>query len=54
MHRFTNAQSYSIPYIFHGKSTVIVSPTLTGKTLSYLLPLLSSVNCKGRNDKVLT
>lgn len=52
MKQFTLAQSYSIPYIFGGKNTILVSPSSTGKTLSYLLPLLSVVNSKCGGNKV--
>ena len=49
---FTVAQSYGIPYILSRNDTVIVSPTSTGKTLAYLLPLLNIIDSSGHNCKV--
>ena len=43
MRQLTVAQSYSLPYIANGQNTVLVSPSLSGKTLSYLLPVLSHI-----------
>lgn len=48
MQQLTMAQSHSMPHILGGKNVVLVSPPSTGKTLSYLLPLLSkATNCSG-------
>ena len=43
MSSLTTVQSYSIPFVKGGKNTVIVSPTASGKTLSYLLPLIANI-----------
>ena len=37
----TSAQAYAWPYIWEGDNVVLVSPSSTGKTLAYLLPLLA-------------
>ena len=39
----TAVQAYAWPYISEGRNVVMVSPTSTGKTLAYLLPLLLAV-----------
>ncbi|WP_017755389.1 DEAD/DEAH box helicase [Calidifontibacillus oryziterrae] len=40
----TQIQEESIPHILEGKDIVAESPTGTGKTLAYLLPLLNNIN----------
>ncbi|KAF8641111.1 hypothetical protein AX17_000753 [Amanita inopinata Kibby_2008] len=39
----TGIQSYGIPILMQGRDLAAISPTGTGKTLSYLLPVLSSL-----------
>ena len=50
----TSAQSSSIPYINNNKNTVLVSPASTGKTLSYLLPLVANLASTYHLVKVCT
>ena len=40
----TPIQAKAIPYIADGKDVMAESPTGTGKTLAYLLPLLEKIN----------
>ncbi len=40
----TPIQKKAIPYIIEGKDVIAESPTGTGKTLAYLLPLLEKIN----------
>ena len=40
----TPIQKKAIPYIMEGKDVIAESPTGTGKTLAYLLPLLEKIN----------
>lgn len=55
MQELTVAQSYAIPYVADGQNTVVVSPSSTGKTLSYLLPLLHNLNSVAKiSNKVHT
>ena len=46
MRNLTASQSYANPYIRSKKDTVLISPSLTGKTIAYLLPLLDSKQSK--------
>lgn len=39
----TPVQAYGWPYVLTGRDTVLVSPHGSGKTLAYLLPLLSQL-----------
>lgn len=43
----TAVQSQAIPLVLSGKDVIIQSPTGTGKTLAYLLPLLERVRADG-------
>lgn len=49
----TEVQSKAIPYILEGKDVIGQSPTGTGKTLAYLLPLLTRVNPENKTLQVL-
>jgi superfamily II DNA/RNA helicase len=44
----TSVQMQSIPYILDGKDVIAESPTGTGKTLSYLLPVLQRIDPEHR------
>lgn len=44
INRPTDVQTETIPLIFQGKDVIGQSPTGTGKTLAYLLPLLMRIN----------
>ncbi|XP_064393953.1 putative ATP-dependent RNA helicase TDRD12 isoform X2 [Halichondria panicea] len=39
----TPAQAHAWPYLWQGYSVVLISPSGTGKTLSYLLPILADI-----------
>ena len=42
--RPTSIQSYAIPFILENKDVIAQSPTGTGKTLAYLLPVLNKID----------
>ncbi|KAF9787014.1 P-loop containing nucleoside triphosphate hydrolase protein [Thelephora terrestris] len=49
----TSIQSYAIPILLEGRDLAAISPTGTGKTLSYVLPTmiaLDSPNSKGKKE----
>ena len=43
MTSLTGLQSHAIPYVQSTKSIVMISPTASGKTLSYLLPVMGNL-----------
>ncbi|WP_108670455.1 DEAD/DEAH box helicase [Peribacillus acanthi] len=45
----TAVQSKSIPLVLTGKDVIAESPTGTGKTLAYLLPILENINPSSQN-----
>lgn len=45
----TQVQAAAIPYILDGKDVIAESPTGTGKTLAYLLPVLNKINPENKN-----
>ncbi len=49
----TDVQSKAIPFILEGKNVVCQSPTGTGKTYAYLLPMLKLVDKKVKTPQVL-
>lgn len=49
----TDVQEEAIPFILQGKDLIGQSPTGTGKTLSYLLPLLTKINPDEKGIKVI-
>lgn len=49
----TAIQSKSIPLILEGKNVIAESPTGTGKTLAYVLPLLNHIDENKKNAQVL-
>jgi superfamily II DNA/RNA helicase len=49
----TEVQQKAIPEIFEGKNLVCESPTGTGKTLAYLLPILNSIDEKRMQAQAL-
>lgn len=49
----TDVQKEAIPALLSGKDGVIVSPTGTGKTLAYLLPLLSRLDGERREAQAI-
>lgn len=49
----TEVQAQAIPLILQGKDVIGQSPTGTGKTLAYLLPLLTRVSPENKNAQVL-
>ena len=44
--RPTSIQSYAIPFILENKDVIAQSPTGTGKTLAYLLPVLNKIDAE--------
>ena len=46
----TAAQAYTWPYVSSGQDVVFVSPPLSGKTLTYLLPLLTTISAPTPRD----
>lgn len=44
----TSIQSQAIPFIVTGKDVIAESPTGTGKTLAYLLPVLDKINSEAQ------
>jgi superfamily II DNA/RNA helicase len=49
----TSVQSSTIPLIIEGKDVVAESPTGTGKTLAYLLPVLNKIDTKLQNTQAV-
>jgi superfamily II DNA/RNA helicase len=49
----TSVQTTAIPLIIEGKDVVAESPTGTGKTLAYLLPVLNKIDTKMQNTQVV-
>ncbi|MBO9129541.1 DEAD/DEAH box helicase [Bacillus sp. 165] len=49
----TDVQKQTIPFILEGKDVVAESPTGTGKTLAYLLPLLHTVDAEVKNPQIV-
>ena len=49
----TPIQSKAIPFILEGKDVMAESPTGTGKTLAYLLPLLEKINPDSQSPQAL-
>ncbi|KAI0762573.1 P-loop containing nucleoside triphosphate hydrolase protein [Fomes fomentarius] len=47
----TGVQSYGIPILMEGRDLAAISPTGTGKTLSYLLPVLSTLGAPVASSK---
>lgn len=45
----TSIQEQSIPLILEGKDVIAESPTGTGKTLAYLLPVLNKMDAESKN-----
>lgn len=45
----TSIQKTAIPYIMEGKDLIAESPTGTGKTLAYLLPVLNKMNIESQS-----
>lgn len=45
----TEVQAKSIPSVFSGKNTIVQAQTGTGKTLSFLLPILSRIDENSKN-----
>lgn len=49
----TNIQTEAIPLITEGKDVIAESPTGTGKTLAYLIPLLDKIEPEKKNAQVV-
>ncbi|PWA08788.1 RNA helicase [Pueribacillus theae] len=49
----TNIQTETIPLITEGKDVIAESPTGTGKTLAYLIPLLDKIKPEKKNAQVV-
>jgi superfamily II DNA/RNA helicase len=49
----TSVQSTTIPLIIEGKDLAAESPTGTGKTLAYLLPVLNKIDVKMQNTQAV-
>ncbi|WP_071458517.1 DEAD/DEAH box helicase [Bacillus massilinigeriensis] len=49
----TSVQSEAIPLILEGRNLAAESPTGTGKTLAYLLPVLSRIDVAKKNPQVV-
>lgn len=49
----TEIQKQAIPFILEGKDVIAESPTGTGKTLAYLLPILNQIDTENKNAQVL-
>src|SRR5688572_29364195 len=49
----TDVQSQALPPLLAGKDGVLVSPTGTGKTLAYLLPLLQKIDGSRRETQAM-
>ncbi|PLR96068.1 DEAD/DEAH box helicase [Bacillus sp. T33-2] len=52
-HMPTSVQSSAIPLILEGKDVIAESPTGTGKTLAYLLPVLNRIDPDKRNAQAV-
>ncbi|MFI8707272.1 DEAD/DEAH box helicase [Bacillus sp. NPDC077411] len=50
---FTEIQKQAIPTILEGRDVIAESPTGTGKTLAYLLPLLHKINPEVKQPQVV-
>ncbi|PFZ03298.1 RNA helicase [Bacillus pseudomycoides] len=50
---FTEIQKQAIPMILEGQDVIAESPTGTGKTLAYLLPLLHKINPEVKQPQVV-
>ena len=53
IHTPTEVQIKSIPLILSGKNTIVKAQTGTGKTLAFLLPLLTQIDVSNRNIQVV-
>ncbi|MGP7818328.1 DEAD/DEAH box helicase [Niallia sp. 01092] len=51
--RATSIQEKTIPLILEGKDVIAESPTGTGKTLAYLLPLLNKINAEHKGMQAI-
>jgi len=51
--RGTSIQEQTIPLSLEGKDIIAESPTGTGKTLAYLLPLLNKINAEDKNMQAI-
>ncbi|GKU84452.1 DEAD/DEAH box helicase [Niallia sp. NCCP-28] len=51
--RGTSIQEQTIPYLLEGKDVIAESPTGTGKTLAYLLPLLNKINVEEKSMQAI-
>ncbi|WP_088072132.1 DEAD/DEAH box helicase [Gottfriedia luciferensis] len=51
--KWTAVQEEAIPAILEGKDVIAQSPTGTGKTLAYLLPLINMIDEKEDNPQIL-
>lgn len=49
----TSVQSEAIPFIIEGKDVIAESPTGTGKTLAYLLPVLNKIDPAKKNAQAV-
>lgn len=49
----TEVQVHSIPYVLSGRNTIVKAQTGTGKTLAFLLPILSQIEKENRNIQAL-
>lgn len=49
----TSIQEQSIPLILEGKDVIAESPTGTGKTLAYLLPVLNKIDTESKNIQAI-
>ncbi|THH30185.1 hypothetical protein EUX98_g4009 [Antrodiella citrinella] len=50
-HQPTGIQAHGIPILLEDRDLVAISPTGTGKTLSYLLPIMSSLSAPASSSK---
>ncbi|KAH8086609.1 P-loop containing nucleoside triphosphate hydrolase protein [Cristinia sonorae] len=50
-HQPTGIQAHGIPILLEGRDLVAISPTGTGKTLSYLLPIISALSAPSSSSK---
>lgn len=53
MEKMSPIQSHAIPLLLKGKSVLGLSPTGTGKTLAYSLPILNDLEDKGKVQAVI-
>ncbi|MCP8968929.1 DEAD/DEAH box helicase [Ectobacillus ponti] len=49
----TDVQKQAIPLVLEGKDLIVESPTGTGKTLAYVLPLLHKINPEVKSPQVV-